>query len=70
MENNFEYVYKERVIKQIVNKDDEHTRQLIKDYARNRYPNEKVRIDFYDEETINKIIDLGIKEYLKIKGEV
>ena len=60
MEEDIVYKYTEKVIKQIVKKDDEYTRKMIKEYVRTKYPNEKVRIDFYDEETIDKIIDLGI----------
>lgn len=60
MEEDIVYKYTESVIKQIVKKDDEQTKQMIKDYVREKYPNEKVRIDFYDEEMIDKIIDLGI----------
>lgn len=60
MEEDIVYKYTENVIKQIVKKDDEYTRKMIKEYVRTKYPNEKVRIDFYDEETIDKIIDLGI----------
>lgn len=57
--------YTETVFKQIVKRDDENTKQVIKDYVRQKYPNKNVRIDFLDEEVIDKIIDLGIREYLK-----
>lgn len=57
--------YTETVFRQIVKKDDEHTRQVIKDYVRQKYPKKNVRIDFLDEEVVNRIIDLGIREYLK-----
>ena len=57
--------YTETVFKQIVKKDDEHTRRVIKDYVRQKYPNKNVRIDFLDEEVVDRIIDLGIREYLK-----
>lgn len=57
--------YTETVFKQIVKKDDEYTRRVIKDYVRQKYPNKNVRIDFLDEEVVDKIIDLGIQEYLK-----
>lgn len=55
--------FSERVIKEIVKKDDEHTKQVIKDYLRERYPKENIRIDFLDEEIVNQIIELGIAEY-------
>lgn len=55
--------YQERVIKAIVKKDDENTRQVIKDYFIKKYPKENLRFDFMDEETVNKIINLGIAEY-------
>lgn len=55
--------YQERVIKAIVKKDDENTRQVIKDYFIKKYPKENLRFDFMDEETVNRIIKLGIAEY-------
>ena len=57
--------YQERVIKEIVKKDDEYTRQVIKDYFIKKYPKENLRFDFMDEEIVNKIIKLGIAEYKK-----
>ncbi len=57
------FSYQERVIKEIVKKDDEHTKQVIKDYLRERYPKKNIRIDFLDEEIVNQIIELGIAEY-------
>ena len=63
------YIFKEKVIKQIVKKDDEYTKQIIKDYVRNKYPKENIRIDFLDEEVVEKIIELGIVEYQRRKGE-
>ena len=63
------YVYIQRkVIKQIVKRDDEYTKQIIKDYVRNKYPKENIRIDFLDEEVVEKIIELGIVEYQRRKG--
>lgn len=59
------FSFSERVIKEVVKKDDEHTKQVIKDYVRNRYPKENIRIDFLDEEIVNQIIELGIVEYKK-----
>lgn len=55
--------YQERVIKAIVKKDDENTRQVIKDYFIEKYPKENLRFDFMDEETVNKIIMFGVAEY-------
>ena len=63
------YIFKEKVIKQIVKRDDEYTKQIIKDYVRNKYPKENIRIDFLDEEVVKKIIELGIVEYQRRKGE-
>lgn len=57
------YVYSELVVKEIVKRDDEHTKQVIKDYYKRKYPNENVRIDFLDEEVVDEIIRLGIAEY-------
>ena len=57
------FSFSERVIKEVVKRDDEYTKQAIKDYVRNRYPKENTRIDFFDEEIVNQIIELGIAEY-------
>lgn len=57
--------YQERIIKEIVKKDDEYTRQVIKDYFREKYPKENLRFDFLDEEIVDEIIKLGIAEYQK-----
>lgn len=62
------YIFKEKVIKQIVKRDDEYTKQIIKDYVRNKYPKKNIRIDFLDEEVVEKIIELGIVEYQRRKG--
>lgn len=59
------FSFSEKVIKEIVKKDDEHTKQVIKDYLRERYPKKNIRIDFLDEEIVNEIIKLGITEYQK-----
>ena len=61
------FSFSERVIKEVVKRDDEHTKQVIKDYLRERYPKENIRIDFLDEEIVNQIIELGIAEYQKIQ---
>ena len=53
----------EMVIKEIVKKDDEYTRQAIEDYFRKRYPKENLRFDFLDKEIVDEIIKLGIEEY-------
>lgn len=55
--------YQERAIKAIVKKDDENTRQVIKDYFIKKYPKENLRFDFLDEEIANEIIRLGVTEY-------
>ena len=55
--------YQERVIKEIIKKDDEYTMQAIKDYFRKKYPKENLRFDFLDEEIVNEVLELGIAEY-------
>lgn len=57
------FSFSERVIKEVVKRDDEYTKQVIKDYFTKRYPKENIRIDFLDEEIVNQIIELGIAEY-------
>lgn len=67
---NLEYengIYKitDYVIKEIVKKEDEDTRKMIIEYAKTRFPRKNVSIEFYEEEMIEEIIDLGIQEYLR-----
>ena len=62
---NERFSFSERVIKEVVKRDDEHTKQVIKDYLRERYPKKNIRIDFLDEEIVNQILELGIAEYQK-----
>lgn len=57
------FSFSERVIKEVVKRDDEQTKQVIKDYLRERYPKKNIRIDFLDEEIVNQILELGIAEY-------
>lgn len=57
------YSFQERVIKEIVKRDDEHTKQVIKDYFIKKYPKENLRFDFLDKEIVNEIIRLGVTEY-------
>ena len=57
------FSFSERVIKEVVKRDDEYTKQAIKDYLRERYPKKNIRIDFLDEEIVNQILELGIAEY-------
>ena len=61
--NNFLLNIEQKVIKEIVKKDDEHTKQVIKEYFREKYPKENIRIDFLDEEIVNQVLELGIAEY-------
>ena len=57
------FSFSERVIKEVVKRDDEHTKQVIKDYFIKKYPKENLRFDFLDEEIVNEIIRLGVTEY-------
>ena len=59
------YKITDYVIKEIVKKEDEDTRKMIIEYAKTRFPRKNVSIEFYEEEMIEEIIDLGIKEYLR-----
>lgn len=56
-------IYNESLITEIVKRDDEITRQAIKDYFKQKYPKENLRFDFLDEEIVNEVIRLGITEY-------
>ena len=62
------FSYQERVIKKIVKKDDEYTKQVIKDYFIKKYPKENIKFDFLDEEIVDEIIKLGIAEYQRIQA--
>lgn len=57
------FTFRERIIKKVVKKDDEHTKQVIKDYFVKKYPKENLKFDFLDEEIVDEIIRLGITEY-------
>lgn len=59
------FSFSERVIKEVVKRDDEHTKQVIRDYFTKRYPKENLKFDFLDEEIVNQILNLGITEYQK-----
>lgn len=65
--NDFIYQFKETVWKEVVAKDDEHTKQVISDYAMKRAAEigEKIRVVFIDKEVVDEIIELGIQEYLR-----
>lgn len=62
------FSYQERRIKEIVKKDDEYTKQVIKDYFIKKYPKENIKFDFLDEEIVDEIIRLGIAEYQRIQA--
>ena len=53
-----------------IKKDDEITRQAIKDYFKQKYPKENLRFKFLDEEIVDEIIKFGISEYLKKRNLV
>lgn len=57
------FSFSERVIKEVVKRDDEYTKQIIRDYFTRKYPKENLKFDFLDEEIVNEIIKLGIAEY-------
>lgn len=57
------FSFSERVIKEVVKKDDEYTKQVIRDYFIKRYPKENLRFDFLNKEIVDEIIKLGITEY-------
>lgn len=54
---------KQRMVTAIVNEQDKLSMQSIKDYFKEKYPNEYVNITFLDENKVNEIIKLGIAEY-------
>lgn len=59
--------YTERVFKAISKLDDEATKQAIKDYVREKYPNENVRVDFLNQDIVDEVIRLGLAEYERRK---
>lgn len=67
---NYKYLFTETVIKEIVARDDYHTKEVIKDYVMKKYPKENIRIDFLGKKIVDEIIELGIIAYQKnIVGE-
>lgn len=54
---------KQRMVTAIVKEQDNLAMQSIKDYFKEKYPNEYVNITFLDENKVNEIIKLGITEY-------
>lgn len=54
---------KQRMITAIVDKQNELQMQAIKDYFKEKYPNEYVNVTFLDESKVNEVIKLGISEY-------
>lgn len=54
---------KQRMVTAIVNEQDKLAMQSIKDYFKEKYPNEYVNITFLDKNKVNEIIKLGIAEY-------
>lgn len=54
--------YQERVIKEIVKKDDEYTRQAIKDYFRKKYPKENL--------STAEQLKVEIKENFRLKNQL
>lgn len=59
--------YNQRVIKAVVKQEDEATKQVIKDYVLREYPNQNVRVDFINKDTVDEIIMLGLAEYQRRK---
>ena len=57
------FSFSERVIKEVVKRDDEYTKQVIRDYFTKKYPKENLRFNFLDKEIVDEIIKLGIAEY-------
>ena len=59
----------ETIISQVVKMEDEALVKAIRDYAKEKATKEKenVRIMLLDESIADKIIKLGIKEYIKLK---
>lgn len=60
-------MYTQRVIKAVVKQDDKATKQAIKDYVLREYPNQNLRVDFLNKDTVDEIIKLGIAEYQRRK---
>lgn len=69
--NDLVYQCTQRYIAAIVKEKDEYLRKQIYEYARLKSVEygEDVQVIFMDEDKVNRIIDLGIKEYLRIEEE-
>lgn len=71
MKDDFLYTYKETLIAQVVNKQDEVMLKAIQDYITKRKLefDENIRALLIDEEQLNYILKLGIAEYERRKVE-
>ena len=61
--------FTQHIIKEIVAKDDENTKQVILDYAMKKSAEigQEIRVDFIDKEIVDEIIKLGIEAYNRKK---
>ena len=61
--------FTQQVIKEVVAKDDENTKQVILDYAMKKSAEigQEIRVDFIDKEIVDEIIKLGIEAYNRKK---
>lgn len=71
MKDDFLYTYKETLMAQVVNKQDEVMLKAIQDYITKRKLefDENIRALLIDEEQLNYILKLGIAEYERRKVE-
>lgn len=71
MKDDFLYTYKETLMAQVVNKQDEIMLKAIQDYITKRKLefDENIRALLIDEEQLNYILKLGIAEYERRKVE-
>lgn len=54
---------------QIIDNVNEQTKQELVTYLQHRYPNKYIEINLIDRKVAEEIIELGINEYIRIKGE-
>lgn len=71
-EENGIYSITNRVIAEVVNKEDEYIKKVITDYARkiSAEYDEEIQVVFIDEDIAREIIDLGVAEYMRRKEGV
>ena len=65
------YSVQQKFVAAITKETDDALRRAIYDYAREKSleQGEDIQVIFADQEKVDRILDLGIREYLRLEGE-